>query len=315
MITVERAAKEFDKEGIQYAIFFKEPAGKNGKLGRPKILCSENIETRFGHPMYDNSNINMPTPSLSAHSGENGEICSQLPAHRETELCLANQEDVHKFLRDAFQALNQLSCKMIAKTWIKIIEPKKKIKYPYIKGNKTRPSWWPYDVEHREPDHLRKPQRVKLMTTIAAKLLPSLRRQSIFAELRASTDAISLVTNDSFKKLVLEHVYRVSWALSLHLTSVNVINLEYALSVRGSAEGTKLGDSNSMGLFKMSENLHTKAVVPAYGEHAVRELLIERFVDSSLAYMKIEDESQGRDQSALFLDFFEKEREILPLQV
>jgi|SRR3569833_1184438 len=61
-----------------------------------------------------------------------------------------------------FRNLQQSACKLIAKAWVKLIEPKKQSNYPYT-GDKI-PDWWPKPwgsgkaelVRHKEPDHLHK---------------------------------------------------------------------------------------------------------------------------------------------------------------
>ena len=63
--------------------------------------------------------------------------------------------------------MQQVNCKSIAKVWIKMIEEKKQIHHPYNGGGekskwggdsaKSKPRWWPEDVQHKEPDHLKKP--------------------------------------------------------------------------------------------------------------------------------------------------------------
>lgn len=72
-----------------------------------------------------------------------------------------------EYYRQRFLDIQQLSCKVIAKAWIRVIEPKKQTNHPYNGGKqisdakpdpeKTKPDWWPADVRHREPDHVRKP--------------------------------------------------------------------------------------------------------------------------------------------------------------
>lgn len=72
-----------------------------------------------------------------------------------------------KWFYDAFTAIQQVNCRVIAKEWIKTIHPKKQSTHPYngkdprtgVKGDPdaTRPHWWPKDVQHREPDHINKP--------------------------------------------------------------------------------------------------------------------------------------------------------------
>jgi hypothetical protein len=53
-----------------------------------------------------------------------------------------------------FDSLQQQTCKVVVKAWIKVIEPKKQTRYPYNKGNEGKPPWWPQDLRHKEPDHL-----------------------------------------------------------------------------------------------------------------------------------------------------------------
>jgi hypothetical protein len=68
----------------------------------------------------------------------------------------------------AFEKFQQTNCRVLAKAYIKILEPRKQVNYPY-NGRKsvggitvqldpevTKPSWWPSRVRHREPDHLPK---------------------------------------------------------------------------------------------------------------------------------------------------------------
>lgn len=78
-------------------------------------------------------------------------------------LHLANTQEVIKYYESAFDYFLQLNCRVVAKAFIKAIEPKKKSKYPYngkkprsrpYDPEKNKPKWWPSDVNHKEPDHL-----------------------------------------------------------------------------------------------------------------------------------------------------------------
>lgn len=68
----------------------------------------------------------------------------------------------------------QAVCKLIAKAWIKMLEPKKQSTHPYTGELRTAPDWWPRrygptereQVRHREPDHLLKNERVHLLCHI-----------------------------------------------------------------------------------------------------------------------------------------------------
>jgi hypothetical protein len=67
-----------------------------------------------------------------------------------------------------FQNLQQTNCRILAKAYIKLVEPRKQVNHPYngrkvVAGNPTqfdpnvsKPPWWPSGVSHREPDHLPK---------------------------------------------------------------------------------------------------------------------------------------------------------------
>lgn len=74
------------------------------------------------------------------------------------------------YYEGALKHFQQLNCRMVAKAFIKFIEPRKQVRHPYNGGKpppgsapgtsgdpeKTRPEWWPPGVMHKEPDHLRK---------------------------------------------------------------------------------------------------------------------------------------------------------------
>lgn len=76
-----------------------------------------------------------------------------------------NQETVDQ-LSDCFKELRQQACKSIAKAWVKAVEPKKQTAYPYRNGDRSKPPWWPKGVRHKEPDHLKKSERISLMLSI-----------------------------------------------------------------------------------------------------------------------------------------------------
>ena len=63
---------------------------------------------------------------------------------------------IDNYYASRFAALQQATCKLVVKAWIKVIEPKKQMKFPYNKGEDLKPAWWPEGVRHREPDHLSK---------------------------------------------------------------------------------------------------------------------------------------------------------------
>ncbi|KAM0752046.1 hypothetical protein T439DRAFT_379175 [Meredithblackwellia eburnea MCA 4105] len=67
---------------------------------------------------------------------------------------------------DKISSIIVRACCTICKIWIKVVEPKKQTNFPYLSGDTGKPPWWPENVRHREPEHLVKAERVKLLLTI-----------------------------------------------------------------------------------------------------------------------------------------------------
>ena len=73
---------------------------------------------------------------------------------------------VEGYFERQFNRIQQLNCKVIAKAWIKVVEPKKQSNHPYNGGKPapggksdpetTKPDWWPTGLRHKEPDHIKK---------------------------------------------------------------------------------------------------------------------------------------------------------------
>ncbi|EPS34617.1 hypothetical protein PDE_09581 [Penicillium oxalicum 114-2] len=92
-------------------------------------------------------------------------------------LRIGDTEKVTAYYESALKHFQQLNCRMIAKAFIKHIEPRKQVRFPYNGGKppagsppgttgdpeKTKPDWWPEGVMHKEPDHLRKEYRIELL--------------------------------------------------------------------------------------------------------------------------------------------------------
>lgn len=86
-------------------------------------------------------------------------------------LCIGDAQKVTGYYEGALTHFLQLNCRVVAKAFIKFIEPRKQVRHPYNGGSapgttgdpeKTRPEWWPSGVMHKEPDHLRKERMIYL---------------------------------------------------------------------------------------------------------------------------------------------------------
>ncbi|EFR00508.1 hypothetical protein MGYG_03511 [Nannizzia gypsea CBS 118893] len=105
---------------------------------------------------------------------------NEMEAVEMVPLEIGNEEKIEAYYESAFRAFQQINCRQVAKAYIKIIEPRKQVKHPYNGGRgapgekgdpeKTKPDWWPTGVIHREPDHLKKPERIRLLVHIFRKL-------------------------------------------------------------------------------------------------------------------------------------------------
>lgn len=87
---------------------------------------------------------------------------STVPVHNKVNLQVGDTTAVEQLYLHRFMDMQQSSCKVMAKAFVKLVEPKKQSNHPYTKGNNMAPPWWPNtegenSVTHKEPDHLKKP--------------------------------------------------------------------------------------------------------------------------------------------------------------
>ena len=104
---------------------------------------------------------------------EQGSDSEDFSSNGSTEMVplrIGDSQKVQHYYESALKHFQQLNCRMVAKAFIKFIEPRKQVRHPYNGGKpppgsapgttgdpeKTRPEWWPPGVMHKEPDHLRK---------------------------------------------------------------------------------------------------------------------------------------------------------------
>lgn len=79
-------------------------------------------------------------------------------------LRIGDAKEVWDFYDLRFRNCQQTACKLIAKAWVKVVEPKKQTNHPYTGQDEKAPGWWPKPwgptkdekVRHKEPDHLYK---------------------------------------------------------------------------------------------------------------------------------------------------------------
>ncbi|KAI5790183.1 hypothetical protein EDC01DRAFT_616572 [Geopyxis carbonaria] len=118
-------------------------------------------------------------------------------------LHIYDNDAVTTFYMTRLRQMQQLMCKVVSKAWIKVIEPKKQSNFPYNRGDESKPSWWPREVRHKEPDHLMKPERLTLLLTM-------LRCQKVpISKLESATSEVMVqIPNERIP--LLEEIYRVA---------------------------------------------------------------------------------------------------------
>jgi hypothetical protein len=95
-------------------------------------------------------------------------------------LRIGDEQAVWKFYETRFKNCHQNLCKILAKAWVKVVEPRKQTNHPYTGGDDKAPTWWPQPwgtskeekVRHKEPDHLHKPERVHMLCHILRLVIP-----------------------------------------------------------------------------------------------------------------------------------------------
>ncbi|CZT50452.1 uncharacterized protein RSE6_11436 [Rhynchosporium secalis] len=87
------------------------------------------------------------------------------------DLKISDDAQVEAFYTTRFKNMQQASCKIMGKAFVKLVEPKKQTHHPYTKGDDKAPPWWPKGtgddaVRHKEPDHLLRRERLILLVHI-----------------------------------------------------------------------------------------------------------------------------------------------------
>lgn len=195
-----------EKEGYDFSVFVKE---RNLDTGDRSVKFSYAYVTPAAEQILPMSVWEL----VEEESIIKTERVTGIESQTSTMLSLNKRKCVEKYLDAAFKYLRQVPCKSIVKVWIKVIEPKKKTKYPYIKGELTKPLWWPREVQHKEPDHLQKEDRLRLMSSIILEVLPRLKDLEILDELCQATLALCLFKSEPHKEFVVKSIFDISRAL------------------------------------------------------------------------------------------------------
>ncbi|KAI9721561.1 MAG: hypothetical protein M1812_002323 [Candelaria pacifica] len=130
------------------------PRGLPNDLSRPSRPNKSNVKAQSG-----------ALPSQSPQDDRSPDIV----AEEYLTLVIGDTPSIDEFYKTRFWELQQTVCKYLAKTWIKVVEPQKQSSYPYSRQKAPagqKPPWWPEWVIHKEPDHIKKHDRIDLLVAL-----------------------------------------------------------------------------------------------------------------------------------------------------
>ncbi|OJD14414.1 hypothetical protein AJ78_05239 [Emergomyces pasteurianus Ep9510] len=202
---------DFEKRFVQHACQGIFPGHSNSCNPRARRL--RYLSSRKAIPAQKRRRLEY---TINAASEEEDDEFEDQPVNK-IGLLIGDEEAMLSYYSESFRAFQQINCRQIAKAYIKLIEPRKQAKHPYNGGKagpgetrdpeKTKPEWWPADVIHKEPDHLKKIPRIKLLIHIFRNLRKS---HGITARaLKAAGEEAQKQSRPSEKAAILDEIYRV----------------------------------------------------------------------------------------------------------
>ncbi|KAL4889172.1 hypothetical protein BDV59DRAFT_187042 [Aspergillus ambiguus] len=194
--------------------------------------------------------VSVQDPTVNIHaSGRSSNSVEENSQSSKVSLEIGDKRRVLAYYTSAFEHLLQANCCCIAKAFIRFIEPRKQKDYPYnghrarrgaAKGKgdpeKTKPQWWPTGVIHKEPDHLGKDARIRLLVHIVR-------------ELKISSNTLREIAHESRR-----------WRSSMNLVELTVPH-RYMLRTGTTATRERETTSLSLGprnLLKLKEQKNAK---------------------------------------------------------
>ncbi|KAJ5991386.1 hypothetical protein N7499_012038 [Penicillium canescens] len=123
--------------------------------------------------------------SVSSPDEVTPQIADTVLNSRNVMISLGNASVLRQYYGKVFENLQQRNCRVLAKVYVRLVEPRKQVKFPYngrknfagityqCSSDEAKPPWWPLEVRHREPDHLYKAERIELLVHILCELRAS----------------------------------------------------------------------------------------------------------------------------------------------
>ncbi|KAJ5769728.1 uncharacterized protein N7511_001779, partial [Penicillium nucicola] len=201
-------------------------------IGEFLQAVAESSERGFSTPALPDSQPLIPqTSSLAPLVPGTAKIRANLQRRRKSwtgehslaaqtaTIAVNNKSLLRKYYEKVFQNLQQTNCRVIAKAYVRLVEPRKQAQYPYngrktvagktqqLSPEETKPPWWPPGVSHREPDHLPKAERIALLVHILCELRTSHRITA--QKLKDAGQPIQQHISPIERLQLLDEIYRV----------------------------------------------------------------------------------------------------------
>ncbi|KAL4882779.1 hypothetical protein BJY04DRAFT_216876 [Aspergillus karnatakaensis] len=208
-------------------------SASQGACDRLNVISSH-LQPRYNEPVpFEwHTSLNKRSRPAFRHSPGSGYARELPPGFRyaslkRSTLQLGQTNIIRMYYEKALDCFQQLNCRVIAKAFVKEVEPRKQVNHPYngrktIDGatkvfdpEKTKPKWWPAGVRHKEPDHLGKAERIRLIVHILCELKNS---HGITAErlMKAGQD-VKRAIEPKVKLDILDEIYYVRGMEELYL--------------------------------------------------------------------------------------------------
>ncbi|KAK0759692.1 hypothetical protein N5P37_007880 [Trichoderma harzianum] len=149
--------------------FYNRPAAFN----RSRMIDGRRRNSGFGD--WSGSPIRQGRKRVRGTRAVNDEDDVPMTVSSRRGIRIGDPHAVWSFYEQRFKNCQQTACKLIAKAWVKAVEPKKQSTHPYTGSDEKAPAWWPKPwgptkddkVRHKEPDHLyKRAERVHLLAHI-----------------------------------------------------------------------------------------------------------------------------------------------------
>ncbi|KAM7190663.1 Protein of unknown function (DUF2841) domain containing protein [Rhypophila sp. PSN 637] len=205
---IQQAICNYRQDATSYFLVVVSANDSVEYFGGPEYITQKDIGKIFNLNKFFHSQR-----PRGADSSKGRKTAGSRKKHREdtSPICIGDDKRVWEFYIQRFEDVQQHVCKLIAKAWVKAMAPKKQSTHPYT-GDQI-PDWWPKPsgsrdlcVRHKEPDHLKKHERLYLLAHILRLIIePNDNQHPAIKRLNLCVSKLEKITNDSLTDFFAEN--------------------------------------------------------------------------------------------------------------